>query len=526
MRSAARSRRLVPVSLTAVAIVLVSGCTALVPFSSDGDSAGADGSAGSVGNLDDVRSAVVQIAAEGTFVDPEQGQLSNVAGSGTGFIIDPQGIAVTNNHVVTGAALLNVYVDGEEGPRNARVLGVSECSDLAVIDIDGEGFPSLGWSQDVPSVGTDVYAAGYPLGDPEFTLTRGIVSKESALGETSWASVDSVLEHDATINPGNSGGPLINSDAQVVGVNYAGSSQTGQYFAITAAEARGLVERLRAEEDVTSIGVNGEAFVLEDGSSGIWVSSVESGSPAGSAGVQGGDIITRLENLIVGDDGTMSDYCDVLRSNTANDVLALEVLRASTGEVLAGEVNGDELEVSVSFAQELQGEATTDTGGGASYGEYVQITDDSGAITVSVPAEWADVDGSPLSFDDGTQWPSLQTSPDLATFSAGWDVPGAVLTATSELAGSSPDELLDTLGPEVTGGACTLVGREPYDDGLYTGSYDTYEQCGGTGTVLVTIAAEPADGSFLVWVGVQATSDRDLEALDQIIDTFIVSGSV
>ena len=74
---------------------------------------------------------MVQIVAEGSFIDPEFGLQLNAAGSGTGFIIDESGIAVTNNHVVTGAAFLQVYIQGDSQPRNARVLGVSECSDLA-----------------------------------------------------------------------------------------------------------------------------------------------------------------------------------------------------------------------------------------------------------------------------------------------------------------------------------------------------------------------------------------------------------
>ena len=68
-------------------------------------------------------------------------------------------------------------------------------------------------------------------GEPQFTLTRGIVSKEEADGETYWASVDYVVEHDATINPGNSGGPLLDADGRVVGINYS-SRSTDQYYAI------------------------------------------------------------------------------------------------------------------------------------------------------------------------------------------------------------------------------------------------------------------------------------------------------
>ncbi len=158
-----------------------------------------------VATLDDVQQAVVQIVAVGTFRDPKEGLQANAAGAGSGFIIDPTGIAVTNNHVVTGAAFLKVFVAGEEEPRNARVLGVDECSDLAVIDIEGEGFAYLEWYKASLKVGLEIYAAGFPLGDPEYTLTRGIVAKAKAKGQTSWASVDHVIQHDAETNPGNSG---------------------------------------------------------------------------------------------------------------------------------------------------------------------------------------------------------------------------------------------------------------------------------------------------------------------------------
>ncbi|HUM72250.1 MAG TPA: hypothetical protein PLK31_25790, partial [Chloroflexota bacterium] len=81
--------------------------------------------AGPINALDAVKSATIQIEAQGTFIDPEVGTQYNAAGRGSGFIIDPSGIAVTNNHVVTGAALLKVWVGGESTPRNARVLGAS-----------------------------------------------------------------------------------------------------------------------------------------------------------------------------------------------------------------------------------------------------------------------------------------------------------------------------------------------------------------------------------------------------------------
>src|SRR5512146_3424238 len=131
-----------------------------------------------VSSLEDVKSATIQIESQGTFIDPQVGMVVNGAGRGSGFIIDPSGLAVTNNHVVTGAALLKVWVGGNKDKAySARVIGASECSDLAVIKIDGANFPFLQWYDGTPKVSLDVYAAGFPLGDPEYTLTKGIISK-------------------------------------------------------------------------------------------------------------------------------------------------------------------------------------------------------------------------------------------------------------------------------------------------------------------------------------------------------------
>jgi hypothetical protein len=254
---------------------------------------------------------------------------------------------VTNNHVVTGSGLLKVWVGGDQSKTyNARVVGVSECSDLALIDLEGDGFPYLAWSQEPVEVGTDIYVAGFPLGDPEYSLTKGIISKAKANGETGWASVDSVIEYDATTNPGNSGGPVLTQNAQVVGVHYAGNGTTRQAFGIGKTIAEQVVKQLKEGKDLDSLGINGHAIISDDGSlSGIWISSVKSGSPADKAGLQGGDLLTTLENLILATDGTMSDYCDIIRSHSPSDTLNVEALRLATGEILQGQINGRELAV-------------------------------------------------------------------------------------------------------------------------------------------------------------------------------------
>jgi S1-C subfamily serine protease len=304
---------------------------------------------GAISSLQDVKKATIQIESQGTFIDPQVGLVQNGAGRGSGFIIDPSGIAVTNNHVVTGAALLKVWVGGEKDPRNARVLGVSECSDLAVIDIEGDGYDYLDWYTGPIDVGMDIYVAGFPLGDPEFTLTKGVISKAKADGKTSWSSVESVLEYDATTNPGNSGGPVVTPDGQVIAVHYAGSSQTRQAFGISEVVAKDVVAQLQSGENIDTVGVNGQAVSNEDGSlTGVWVASVQSGSPADKAGVKAGDVLTKMENLVLASDGTMSQYCDILRSHQPEDALSIQVLRWADNQVLEGQLNGRQLAVTES----------------------------------------------------------------------------------------------------------------------------------------------------------------------------------
>ncbi len=473
--------------------------------------------------LTDVQSAVIRIEAEGTFRDPDFGVQMNAAGSGSGFIIDQSGLAVTNNHVVTGAGLLRVFVGGSSRSLNARLLGVSECSDLAVIDIEGDGFPYLQFYDDTITAGISAFAAGFPLGDPEYTLTRGIVSKARADGESEWASVDYVLEHDAQINPGNSGGPLVTEDALVLGVNYAGSFSSNQSFAISVEELRQAVDRLSTGESVTSIGINGQA--MSDGSTlGIWVASVSSGSPADRLGILPGDIITRLEGLQLATDGTMSDYCDVLRTQGSDDVLAVEVLRNDTEQLLEGRLNGGGgLSESFSFARELGTDLSDSDDAVSVYSGFHEVTDDSGRLFVEVPLEWDDLNGTPW-FTDEPFAPSITVSADVENFWGQWTEPGLFFGVSEELAELATVEMLlesvsEEFGLDI---ACEYAGRFDYSDALYTGQYDLYGNCGEEGVLYIFLAALPEDESFLISVQVQLLTQADAEVLDRVLDSFIV----
>ena len=478
-----------------------------------------------IDSLDDVKYATIQIEATGSFVDPQAGLLSNVAGRGSGFIIDPSGIAVTNNHVVSGAATLKVWVAGEESSRNATILGVSECSDLALIDIDGEDFPYLEWHDSEIQVGLDVYAVGYPLGDPEYTLTSGIVSKEKTNGDTPWSSIDNVLQHDATINPGNSGGPLVTTDGKVVAVNFASSQQPGtqaQFYAIKVDEATEIIDQLQTGENVTSMGINGVA--VNDGESlyGIWIYSVTAGSPADVAGVRPGDIIVTLEGLVLSTDGTMSDYCDVLRTHGEDAVMSIQVLRFETQEVLEGRINGPALQVSYSFGRELaatvQEEEQIPSG---AYKSYSVITDNQNEIQMEVPSEWSDV-------NPDTSWDytaSLWAAPDLVDFTLFEEGPGVSFIAHNReyLAVGTIEEELDD--PFVRQDQCVFEGRYPFEKTNFVGLFDLYTDCNGAGgPVRLALVAELQDPSqdVVIRIVIQVVTEDDLYALDHILETFAV----
>lgn len=486
---------------------------------------------GGVKTIDEAKSATIQIEAQGSFVDPEFGQLLNTAGRGSGFIIDPSGIAVTNNHVVTGSALIKVWIGGDTKPRNAKVLGVSECWDLAVIDIDGGDYPYFDWYTGKTDPGVEVYAAGYPLGDPEFTLTKGIISKANAGGETNWASVDAVIEHDARIRPGNSGGPLISKDAQVVGINYAGSDKNDMNFAINSETAQPVIEELRSGKDIESLGINGFAISNEDGSiTGIWVSSVKSGSPADKAGVKGGDIVTKLEGLVLATDGTMSDYCDILRTRASTDTYSIQILRYASQEVLEGQINGRALEQSFSFAQQLQDDVVPKEAPGVEQtsADYVTVTDDSNSIQINIPSSWVQIDGS--NWIDGGEviGAAISAAADLEAFSDTYYEPGVFFGATEEIAKlGGYVQLLDVFR-DIFRQDCKLEGRYNYEDSVYEGKYDLFTRCSGEENTMIILAARPisAPTSMLIIVVVNMMSDADVNALDEMLATFDVIGSL
>jgi serine protease Do len=223
---------------------------------------------------------------------------------GSGVIVDPSGIALTNAHVVEKASDIEVItVDGNK--HKAKVVGLDKKTDLAVLKLDdGKGaFPHvrLGDSDGV-QVGDWVIAVGSPFG-LQSTVTAGIISaKARQIGQ---GPFDDFLQTDAAINPGNSGGPLVNMQGEVIGINtaiVAGGSGIG--FAIPSNMARKIYTELLAKGRVTRgwLGVSiqplspelAKSFGAKD-SKGVLISEVMPDSPAARAGLQSGDILLEFE---------------------------------------------------------------------------------------------------------------------------------------------------------------------------------------------------------------------------------------
>jgi len=162
------------------------------------------------------------------------------------------------------------------------------------------------------------------------------------------------------------------------------------------------------------------------------------------------------------------------------------------------------------------------------YSDYVAVTDDSGVLSVNLPVEWIDVNGEPWTENifglDGTVeggiGVALSASPDYEGWSTTWGVPGLFFGASPQI-GGSVDDVLDAYG--YIAEECTYDGRYDYDDGVYAGKYDWWNDCGGVGTVFVIIAARPAGGEFTALVEITMVSEADLAVADEIVSSFYVT---
>lgn len=254
-------------------------------------------------------------------------------GKGSGFIATPDGMILTNNHVVDGADSVTVTLS--DGRRfDAEIVGKDPTYDLAVIRIKASKLPVLKMGDsDRTQVGEWVVAIGNPFG-LEHTVTVGVISAKNRSIRLEQLNFDGFFQTDAAINPGNSGGPLINLENQVIGINTAIVPYAqGIGFAIPINLAKQVMDDLVKYGRVKRawLGVYmqpitpdmAEAFGLKS-AEGALVSDVVPDSPAEKAGIQRGDVVKSVGGTAV---KTPDDLSKAVRSRVAGDVVKIEGFR-------------------------------------------------------------------------------------------------------------------------------------------------------------------------------------------------------
>lgn len=258
-----------------------------------------------------------------------QSQMASGQAAGTGVIISANGYVMTNKHVVASASSITVATAGGDIYERVKLIGSDPLNDLAFLKIDNVNnltAAEIGESSTL-RIGQNVVAVGNSLGEYQNTVTSGIISglgrPVSAQGEDGrQESLTDLVQTDTAINPGNSGGPLVNMSGQVVGINTAVASDAqGIGFAIPIDATKGIMEGVLKKGVIERpyIGVrytdispalakerklSVKSGALVAGSTGN--EAIEAGSPAEKAGLKEGDIITKIGNLTVGQNGSVS----------------------------------------------------------------------------------------------------------------------------------------------------------------------------------------------------------------------------
>nr|WP_326126863.1 trypsin-like peptidase domain-containing protein [uncultured Oscillibacter sp.] len=274
------------------------------------------------------------------------------AGAGSGFVLTPDGFIATNYHVIDGAETVKVtFYSGDS--YDAEVIGGDEDYDIAVIKVEAENLKpvTMGDSTQL-SVGDRVLAIGNPLGELTFSMTGGMVSSVNRAINVEGVPFN-MIQTDASINPGNSGGPMFNQYGQVVGIVSAkytntasGTSAEGLGFAIPINDVAAMIQDIMTNGYVTNkpyLGVTAMSMSQDlanqfryDITEGVFISAVDKDGAADQAGLQMGDVITKVDDHEI---KTMADLTIVKKQYSAGDTVTLTVYRQ--GETITAELTWD-----------------------------------------------------------------------------------------------------------------------------------------------------------------------------------------
>jgi S1-C subfamily serine protease len=281
------------------------------------------------------------VSAVADAVAPTVVQLETPEGLGSGVIYDPDGLVLTAAHVIQGNQNVTVRLaDGRS--LQGTVVGADTDSDIGVVAIEDapEGLPVATLADSAPDVGDLAVAVGSPYGLDQ-TVTSGIVSALDRPAPPGGPGVGTI-QIDTPINPGNSGGPVANRDGEVIGIASYIQSETGGNvglgFAVPVDIAARVADALVAGQDVEFgyLGIEGGDAAGGSGSEpGALIANVQPGSPAEEAGLQDGDLVTKVDGQPV---SSFGDLGVVIRRHAPGDELALTVSR-----------DGEEQEITVTL---------------------------------------------------------------------------------------------------------------------------------------------------------------------------------
>ena len=269
------------------------------------------------------------------------GQTADQTVSGSGFFISNQGYIITNNHVIDGTnSVVVVLSNGSQ--EKATVVGADQYNDVAVLKVDGAvpAVAALG-NSDLLKPGETAIAIGSPLGDFKNTVTEGVISATGRSIDTgNGYQMEGMLQTDAAINPGNSGGPLVDLAGEVVGVNTmivrnsgSGAVAEGLGFAIPINTAQAVASQIIQKGYFAHpyLGITYQPIAPDIASMynlpvqwGAYVTNVASGSPASQAGLQQGDIITKVGDIAIDQNHS---YLNTLYTYKPGDSVSLSVNR-------------------------------------------------------------------------------------------------------------------------------------------------------------------------------------------------------
>jgi S1-C subfamily serine protease len=254
---------------------------------------------------------VVSIAISQLSLSKDQGVVTNDSNIGTGFVVDASGWIITNQHVVSSTTADYKVVTSDGNQYDVTEIARDDANDIAILKIDAKDLTvlTLGDSAKL-AVGQDAVAIGTPLGEYSGSVTKGIISglDRSVTASSSWyggtsKTYEGVIQTDAAVNPGNSGGPLLNSQGEVIGVNFATTSDADNIsFALPINVVKEKIAEYRTYGKFIKpyLGVSYqmisefEAYYYTNVVAGAFIQSIDTDGPAYVAGLRKGDIVTQF----------------------------------------------------------------------------------------------------------------------------------------------------------------------------------------------------------------------------------------